>query len=211
MARDTNDTVITNCSKRVKSIQKYLKGTKVELPFQGRLVKPAVLAAVFQKAIDARQAVNVHQAAYKAAVKDRDETDTDRLAAEESLKGWVLARYGAGSTEANEFGYAGRKVTDVPADVRAAAVVKRKATRKARNTMGKKQRLKVKGAPPTAVGPAAANNTTPAPATVVVMAAPTMTVPGVTPVTASAPAAATDAPAAAPAPAVVGTAPTHAA
>jgi hypothetical protein len=105
--------------------------------------------------LDTRAAVTAGHAAYQGAIKQRDAAEVDRLAADESLKSWVLARFGAGSAEASEFGFAPRKKAEVSAETRAAAVAQNKATRAARLTISKKEKLKIKGVVPTATAPAA--------------------------------------------------------
>jgi hypothetical protein len=150
-----NDAIVNLITKRINGVQKYLKTEKVDIPVQGTLLKPASLTKLYQTSLDARAAVTAGHATYRGALKDREAAEADRLAADESLKGWVLARFGAGSVEASEFGFAPRKTPVVSAQTRAAAVVQNKATRDARGTMGKKEKLKIKGVVPTPTAPAA--------------------------------------------------------
>ncbi len=140
MGNQNNDTVVNQLTKRINGIAKYMKAEKAEIAVNGELVKPARLQAMYQSSLDARQAVAAGHATYLAAIKDRDEGEAVRLAADESLKAFVLGRYGAGSTEANEFGFAPRKKADVPVATRARAVVLNKATRDARGTVGRKKK-----------------------------------------------------------------------
>ena len=121
-------------------MQKYLKGEKAEIPVQGHMLKPAALVTLYKDRLDARAAVTAGRAAYQGALTTRDESETTRLAADESLKAWVLARFGAGSAEASELGFAPRKKPEVSAATRAAAVLQNMATRDARGTMGKKEK-----------------------------------------------------------------------
>ncbi len=151
-----NNAIVTIISKRVGAVQKYLKADKVEIPVQGNLLKPAALLKLYQSSLDARAAVAAGHATYQGALKARDEAEATRLAADESLKAWVLARFGAGSTEASGFGFVPRKQPAVSGrETRAAAVVQNKATREARGTVGKKAKLKIKGVVPTSTAPAA--------------------------------------------------------
>jgi hypothetical protein len=64
------------------------------------------------------------------------------------MKSWILQLFGDGSTEATEFGYAARKKPEISAEDRAKAVELRRATRDARGTMGKKEKLKIRGVVP---------------------------------------------------------------
>jgi hypothetical protein len=160
-----NDAIVTVITKRLNAVQKYLKTEKAEIPVQGDLLKPAALLKLYQGSLDARAAVTAGHATYQGALKARAEAEANRLAADESLKAWVLARYGAGSTEASEFGFAPRKQPVVSAATRAAAVLQNQATRKARGTMPREEKLKIKGVVPTSTAPAApATPSTSAPA-----------------------------------------------
>jgi hypothetical protein len=200
-----NDAIVNMITKRVNSVQKYLKTERAEIPVQGRLLNSAALLKLYQGSLNTRAAVTAGRAAYQGAIKERDAAEANRLAADESLKGWVLARFGAGSAEASEFGFAPRKQPDVSAATRAAAVLQNKATRVARLTMPRKEKLKIKGVVPTSTAPAApATISTSAPAQPLVPAP----VPVASPVaTSSAPSAQVAAgPAVAPPPTVTPTA-----
>ncbi len=70
----------------------------------------------------------------------RNEAETKRESIESGLKSWVLNSLGADSNAASEFGDSAPKKGTKTADVVAAAVKLGKATRKARNTLGKKQK-----------------------------------------------------------------------
>jgi hypothetical protein len=150
-----NNAIVTVITKRINAVQKHLKAEKADIPVNGRLLKPALLLKLYQRSLDARAAVTAGHAAYQGALKDRTAAEAERLAADESLKAWVLARFGAGSVEASEFGFEARKVPVVSATTRAAAVAQSKATRLARGTVGRKKKLEIKGVVPTSPAPAA--------------------------------------------------------
>jgi len=118
-------------------------------------MKPPALVKLYQKSLKARGDVAAGQAAHKGALTARDAAEADRLAADENLKAWVLGRFGAGSVEAGEFGFAPRKAPTVSAATRAHAVEQNKATREARGTVGRKKKLAIKGVIPTSTAPAA--------------------------------------------------------
>jgi hypothetical protein len=165
----SNSAVVTTINNRITAIQKYLVTEKAEIPVNGALLKPAGVIKVYQKSLKARADVVAGQAAHKGALTARAAAEADRLAADENLKAWVLGRFGAGSVEASEFGFAPRKAPTVSAATRAHAVLQNKATRAARGTMGKKEKLDIKGVIPTSTAPAApATPSTTAPANAVV-------------------------------------------
>jgi hypothetical protein len=160
-----NSAVVTVLNNRIAAIQKYLVTEKAEIPVNGVLLKPAGVIKLYQKSLKARADVVAGQAAHKGALTARDAAEADRLAADENLKAWVLGRFGAGSVEASEFGFAPRKAPVVSAAMRAHAVEQNKATREARGTVGRKKKLAIKGVIPTSTVPAApASPVTTAPA-----------------------------------------------
>jgi hypothetical protein len=150
-----NDSIVTILTNRVSAIQKYLKPEKATIPVAGKILGVATLLGLYQKSLEARAAVVAGRATYKGALSERDTAETSRLAADESLKAWVLARFGAGSTEATEFGFAPKRAPATTVETKALAVKKRQATREARGTMGKKQKLQIKGVVATPTAPAA--------------------------------------------------------
>jgi hypothetical protein len=169
----SNSGIVSIVKNRIAAIQKYLVAEKAEIPVNGTVLKPSALMKLYQKSLDTRAAVTAGQAAHKGAITARDAAEGDRLAADENLKAWVLGRYGAGSVEAGEFGFAPRKAPAVTAATRARAVLQNEATRKARGTIGKKKKLAIKGVIPTSTEPAApATSVTAAPPNAVALSAP---------------------------------------
>jgi hypothetical protein len=146
--RFSHDATVATASKRLAAMKKYVTGRKVTIPLAGKLLKPAEVTAIFQESLDTQAAVAAKLAAYKGALSDRDAAEKRRLAADEAMKNWVLQLFGHGSTEATEFGYAARRKPEMSAEDRAKAVELRRATRDARGTMGKKEKLKIRGVVP---------------------------------------------------------------
>jgi len=165
----SNAVVVSISTQRIAGINKHLT-SKTEIPVGGELVKPAALLAVYQGSLDASNDVASTRGEYRAAVAARDTNEAERLVTDEALKQWVLQRFGAGSTEAHDFGYSPRKVGTVTAAKRANAVLLNQATRLARGTMSKKEKLKIKGTLPVPTAPAV-------PATPLVQAAPAASTP----------------------------------
>jgi hypothetical protein len=77
------------------------------------------------------------------------------------MQSFLVGRYGAQSPKLGEFGFSPGKPRKVSAQTKAAAAVKAKATRVARNTVGKKQRKEVP-VPAAGTSPAPAPTTPPA-------------------------------------------------
>ena len=156
--RFSHNATVASASRRLAAMKKYVAGRKVAIPLAGKLLTPAQVAAIFQESVNTHAAVAQRLAAYKGAITERDAADERRLAADEAMKSWVLQLFGDGSAEATEFGYAARKKPQISAEDRAKAVERRQATRDARGTMGKKEKLKIRGVVPSvaAVEPASA-------------------------------------------------------
>jgi hypothetical protein len=141
----TNAIVIDMCTTRVSGIKKYITNSKTEIPVAGKMLKTPQVSAVFQNSIDTRGAVAAKRAELKAAQTARDEAEAERVVTDEALKGYVTNVFGADSTEAHELGYAPKKVAEKSVETKQQAIVRNKATREARNTMGPKQKAKIKG------------------------------------------------------------------
>jgi hypothetical protein len=163
--RFSHDATVARASRRLAAMKKYVKGRKVTIPLAGKLLTPVQVAAIFQDVLDTQAAVAQTLAAYKGAITARDAAEKRGLAADEAMKSWMLQLFGDGSTEATEFGYAARKKPQISAEDRAKAVELRLATREARGTRGKKQKLKIRGVvPPIAASEPASSRATLTPA-----------------------------------------------
>ena len=156
-----NAKVVSTCGQRLIALKKFVK-TKTAITASGEQTKLADLVAVYQAAIDTRNALVPSRAAFDKALAARDSAEVARQATDKKLKAWVVNEFGAGSQEAQEFGFLPPKIRAKSADTKAIAVEKLRATRTARGTKGKRQREKIKG---TIVAPAApADPATTAPA-----------------------------------------------
>jgi hypothetical protein len=153
--------------KIVEAIQKHLSGN---VTFSGVKYTPSQLAKMFQGGIDIADATDAARKQWAVAVAAEKSNQTSLTGVQSSLRNYVAATYGETSTEFADFGFTPRKVRTVDVDKKAAARAKRLATRKARNTMGSRQKLKVTGATASAASapaetPVASQPVTPAPAT----------------------------------------------
>lgn len=150
--------------KAIAGVDEYFAKTKT-LVIAGNEYTPAALRAVLQGEVDAIHALGDVQAQMKQQVavtrKARAQARELRLA----LKSYILGTYGKAAVKMlQDFGMSvpkptGRKTVKTKAE----ALVKAEATRKARHTMGKKQKLAITGEtePPAASPPAPAASSTP--------------------------------------------------
>ena len=139
----------------IDGVQKFLSQF-ASLPVGSQTLTPADIVKVFQDRITLGKAAQTAEAARAAAVKaDRDErARTSALV--QALRRIVLGMFAQTPDTLAVFGLKALKAAKTKVDVKAAAVVKGKATRTARHTTGKKAKLTIKGAPAAATsGPPA--------------------------------------------------------
>jgi hypothetical protein len=166
MGSNTNiSTITTQTTQRLSALEKYVSA-KTDIPIAGKKMKGSALMALYQSALDANEGVTSTKGSYKLALEARDEAEAQRKVADESLRSWVLITYGPTSQEAHDFGFVPKVRATATTETKATAVALRAATRVARGTRGKKEKLKIKGTLATPVV------TPPASATPVVVQAP---------------------------------------
>jgi hypothetical protein len=144
MKRFVSSESVSACTQRVAAINKYLAARDV-LFVNGEQVEATDVAQVFQDALDTRDAAVKAMGEYKAALATRDAAEAKRLLADAALQPYVTQRFGAGSAEANAFGYTPRKAMEKTVATKARAVLLNKATREARGTLGKNEKRRIKG------------------------------------------------------------------
>jgi hypothetical protein len=181
ISRLTNAEIVSACTACISAIDEHLGSSTIEIPIAGQLLKPTEVSAIFQNGIDTRAAVTTLKAQLKVAQNTRDAAEASRSQADLALKWWVNNRFGADSTESHAFGYGPRKVAVIPVETKQQAIVRNKATREARHTMGPKKKAAIKGTTvvlTSSLQPADAATT--APAVVAPVVAPVVSVAAVT-------------------------------
>jgi len=83
--------------------------------------------------------------AFHAAVAAEKASNVAATAFRSQVEAYAISRYGKTSALLSQLGFTPAKAKKTTAAIKAVAVLKVKATRKARNTMGKKQKLVIKG------------------------------------------------------------------
>jgi hypothetical protein len=136
------------CMKAIAGIGKHFAGA-TSLTLMGASFTPASLKAVFQADIDATNATEAGHTQWRQQVATQKATRANTRAVSKALKSYVVGTFGASAVGVLEdFGFSapkspGKKTVAAKAE----GLVKAKATRAARHTMGKKQRKTVKGTP----------------------------------------------------------------
>jgi hypothetical protein len=131
--------------KIVTAAEEHLAGKTVVL--QGKPWKSADLIKALQGAIAALHAADALHANWIKAVADEKSTyRTVTLPLIKALRAYLVATFGETSQVYIDFGFPQPRLRAKPSiETSSAALQQRLATRKARNTMGKKQRLAIKG------------------------------------------------------------------
>jgi hypothetical protein len=118
----------------------------------------------FQGRIDAAEKTKTARTALHALVAAEQDIALDVGPIRMGFKQFVQGRYGATSPELQKFGFTPNKVPQRPVASKQSSIAKSAATRQARLSVGKKQRLKITAPPtPTAAAPADAPPATAAP------------------------------------------------
>ena len=116
----------------------------------------ANLVQLLQGLADAIAAADTAKAGWQDALKSMNDEHAKAVPVLRAYQSVLLATYGNAPATLADYGLAPRKRPTPPsAGAKAAAVVKREATREARHTMGKKQKAEIKGTVP-ATAPATA-------------------------------------------------------
>jgi hypothetical protein len=140
---------------------------KKTLVLDGKVWTGANLTQTLLGQIAKLQASAAAHATWLQAVADqRSEYSTVIVPLVKALRAYVALLYGTNSQTYRDFGFAPPQKAKPSTETRSAALVQSRATRKARNTMGKKQRLAIKGvvspvtAVPVATSPSQPSTTT---------------------------------------------------
>lgn len=142
--KPNNATVVDACTKRLNALKEY-GGNKGTIPMNGEDRKVTDVIAIYQGCLDSRAALAKSRTQVKTALATKASAEQARVDADKALSAWVTTRFGAGSQEALDFGFAPRKAATRTVESKAKAAAQAKATRDARHTMGKKQTRSIKG------------------------------------------------------------------
>jgi hypothetical protein len=142
--RPNNATVVDACTQRLRALTSYVDG-KATIAINGRKLALEEVLAIFEESLDSRAELARQRAAVKVAMARRATAEAARREAERALKAWVGNEFGIASKEAIDFGYPPAKKPEISVEAKALAVARRKATREARHTMGKRQKEQVRG------------------------------------------------------------------
>jgi hypothetical protein len=140
----------------VDGVEKFL-ATFASLPVGSQILAPADIVKVFQDRLTAAKAVLTAEAARTAAVKANRDERTKTAAFVQSFRRMVIGMFSQSPDTLAIFGVKAPRVVKKTVAAKSTAVAKGKATRTARGTKGKRQRLAITGTASTAT-----SGTTPA-------------------------------------------------
>ena len=144
----------------IDGVRKYLTQL-ASMPVGSQVMTPADMVKVFQDRLDAGKAVLSADAARAAAIKADRDLRAKTAALAQASRRIVLGMFQQSPDTLAVFGLKVPKAGKAKVAVKAAAVVKGKATRTARHTAGKKQKLAIKAAPTAATSGTAATPAAP--------------------------------------------------
>jgi hypothetical protein len=152
MSNSNKQQSIGEWQKIINTLQETYPGKSFAL--EGKVWKTNDVVTAFQNAIDIMNEVDSSHVAWTDAVTKQKAAVATVTLLVAALKAYFGAVYGKKSPAYAAFGFV-QKAAKVKVEARLAAVEKGRATRKARNTMGKRQRKAVTGATAPAAAPAA--------------------------------------------------------
>src|SRR5215467_4358215 len=126
--------------KMIAAIPKHL--SQAPLMIASKRQTPASLAKIFQEELDAILAIDLADAAKKKAVVDERAVKKRNRVIHAAFKTYVLAAFRDAVVLA-DFAYKPLKARKTKLATKAEAIEKSRATRKARHTLGKKQKKKI--------------------------------------------------------------------
>ena len=129
------------------------------LPAGGETLTMTAIEALVQSRIDAVSAVDVARAHWLDAAAKYEALNTQVTTVVRALRQYVINAFGKNSPVLADFGFTPPRKAMLTPEENVAKAKKAAATRKARGTMGKKEKLKIKGtvgttAPATPASPA---------------------------------------------------------
>jgi hypothetical protein len=161
MKNGSKNRFVSSLRQAMAGVQKHFAQVP-SLVLDGASTPPAALTATFQSAIDAVAKATAAEQAFHDSVAAQDAAMASAKTSLAALHSLVKSQLGSTETVLGDFGFTAPKRQMPSEATKAAAVVKRAATRAARGTKGKRQKAAIKGQVPatTAAAPALTGGTT---------------------------------------------------
>jgi hypothetical protein len=152
--------IVDTCKQRIEGLNEHVPA-KTEIDVAGKSMTLAQVTSIYQATLDAQSALKSKRAAAKVAFEEWKAAEATCRSTDKALKGWVANKFGPSSQEAQDIGFPPPKATKLKTEAALLKTQRLRATREARGTMGKKERLKIKGTVPSTAPTASAPNPAP--------------------------------------------------
>jgi len=129
----------------IVGIERHLQNVS-SLALVGTTFTPAELVKLIQSRIDSTNAAAAARANLHLASEAHKQLSAHVTQVIHGLRQVVLNMFGSASPVLADFGFSAPKKPQLTPEQKAAAAAKRKATREARHTLGRKQKAKIHGA-----------------------------------------------------------------
>jgi hypothetical protein len=144
MGNQNKQEIVAMEQQQLTCVQKHIaKGTTI--PVKGKALKQPDIAAAYANHVSLLKQAEAAREKWLALVAQERAAAVALKPITKVVGAYFENTFGEGSEEAIEFGLSARKVTSQKVQEKSLAVAKRLATRKARHTMGKKERLEIHG------------------------------------------------------------------
>jgi hypothetical protein len=140
-----NAAIIDKCTQRLRALKSHVPDLAIGIDINGTPYTAAGVVALYQDCLDVRSELIMLRANLQATITRREQIEAKRRAADRALKPWVVNKFGEGSAPAHDFGFPPPRVTELTVEQKRLAAERRLATRKARHTMGRRQKEKIRG------------------------------------------------------------------
>jgi hypothetical protein len=148
MRKINRDSIINRIRQAIAGIQKDFSGAAT-IVLDGVPTKPADATATLSAAVTKIDEAIAAETAFHQAVAEQDAAIATALALLANLKTLVVNQFGKKGAQLADFGMATATPKPQSEATKAAAVLKREATRLARGTKGPKAKLAIRGIVPT--------------------------------------------------------------
>jgi hypothetical protein len=145
MTKDNKEKQVARDMQMIAGIEKHLsKGASWIIA--GKKYTPAQVVEIFQARIDRANVVLATRATWRGAVKIERAGLVETKQFASAVRQAVLSMFGTAGSTLADFGLSARKPRrELTSDEKVQAVARAKATRRARHTLGKKQKLAITG------------------------------------------------------------------
>jgi hypothetical protein len=145
--RPNNVAVIDTSTRRLRALVNYARPQET-ISINGVQHTASEIMAIYQTSIDSRGELATMRAKVKRAIDVCAQAEAARVEADRALKAWAVHRFGVTSAEAFDFGFPPPRAPTLTVEAKALSVLRAKATREARHTMGKRQKEMIRGVVP---------------------------------------------------------------